>query len=114
MLKLKMILVCAIISLGAACATNAYNDKSPQTAVAAEQSSSETNDAAAGQESQTAALAEESTDKNRVICKRTTVTGSRFSKKVCKTWDEWRFLEEQSKQGLERTQQLGTVGTPKI
>ncbi|NNE39761.1 MAG: hypothetical protein HKN14_02455 [Marinicaulis sp.] len=36
-------------------------------------------------------------DGSRVICKRRQVTGSKFQKRICLTWDEWKAIEERSK-----------------
>ena len=112
MSKMKIILACAAISLGAACTTSAYNSEVAQTEAPIESSVEAPADDSAVQDAQVASLEEDAVDDDRVICKRTIVTGSRFKKKVCKTWAEWKLLEEQAQQGLGRSQQLGTTGTP--
>lgn len=63
---------------------------------------------------ETAADATEATDENaqetaeldedRVICKRIIVTGSRFKKNVCRTWAEWKQIEETSQRNTDAIQ----------
>ncbi len=40
------------------------------------------------------------TDDNRLVCRETARTGTRFARRVCKTAAEWRAIEEQSQRDL--------------
>ena len=107
---LRTILILSCFSLVAACAT------APSNEMASAQSEASVEAPAEGQEGavETTQLAanDAEVDDDRIICKRTIVTGSRFAKKVCKTWGEWKALEQDSQDGLNRTQRMGTYGTP--
>ncbi len=37
-------------------------------------------------------------DDDNIVCKRTQITGSKFQKKVCMTWGEWKDRQEASKE----------------
>lgn len=43
-------------------------------------------------------------DEDRVICKRTIVTGSRFKKNICRTWAEWKQIEDESSRSVDTLQ----------
>lgn len=49
-------------------------------------------------------VAENEDNDDRVICKRTVVTGSRFTKRICKTWAEWRAIQQESSDWLSDSQ----------
>jgi len=49
-------------------------------------------------------------DRNRIICKRTTVTGSRFATKTCKKWSDWEAMADQAKTVTEGARRRGTQG----
>ena len=42
--------------------------------------------------------AEHATDENTVVCRRTQLIGSKFSKRICSTRAEWAELEERNRQ----------------
>ncbi|WDI33203.1 hypothetical protein PUV54_08335 [Hyphococcus flavus] len=48
--------------------------------------------------------AQQEVDDSRVICKRTQVTGSRFRKNICRTWGEWKAIEDSSRSATEEAQ----------
>ena len=106
----KTILIVLCLGLTAACATAPSNEMaSAQSEASVEAATPAENQEGVAQET---AVASSEVDDDRIICKRTIVTGSRFAKKVCKTWGEWKALEQDSQDGLNRTQRMGTYGTP--
>jgi hypothetical protein len=38
--------------------------------------------------------------KDRMVCKRTQKTGTRFYTKICKTWGQWEAMAEEQRRGL--------------
>jgi len=44
------------------------------------------------------------TDRDRVICKRVVVTGSRFAKRRCHKWSEWKAMEDETQDSIRRMQ----------
>ncbi len=109
----RSILILSCLGLTAACATAPSNEMaSAQSEASVEQATPAEGQEGDAATTQVAAKVEEEIDYDRVICKRTIVTGSRFSKKICKTWRQWKALEDASQEGLDRSQRLGTVGTP--
>ena len=49
---------------------------------------------------------------DKVICKRTRVTGSKFNKKVCGTASEWKAKEQHSQEAAEDFQKKGRGWEP--
>jgi len=47
---------------------------------------------------------------DRVICKRRIITGSRFKKKTCMKWSEWKTMENQAQGLVGDAQRRGTYG----
>ncbi len=47
-------------------------------------------------------------DDDRIICKRTIITGSRFKHKVCMSWFEWKEARLRSKEYVEGIQSVST------
>ena len=47
-------------------------------------------------------------DKDRMVCKRYIVTGSRFKKRVCRPWSEWQTISQKSREGLTTLQRRNT------
>ncbi|MFQ5564381.1 MAG: hypothetical protein ACE5FO_12525 [Parvularculaceae bacterium] len=90
----------------AACATNESQIIAAENSVAAESARSAESGDAAEQD----VVAE--VDNDRVICKRKIVTGSRFPKKVCMTWGEWKALEGESSGLVENIQRRGVQNDP--
>lgn len=90
---MRFVFLCFVgAALLGACATNNATVASNAAAEAAE-----ANEAAVQQ-----AAAEE--DGDRIICKRIIVTGSRFKKNVCRTWAEWKEIEDQSSRSVDTLQ----------
>ncbi|MEL7188020.1 MAG: hypothetical protein AAGK17_00590 [Pseudomonadota bacterium] len=54
-----------------------------------------------------AADAEEANDDNKVVCRRTAVVGSRFTKRRCATKKEWRELTRDAKEKTDAMQRRG-------
>ena len=115
MICFRMVLVGSVLIFTSACVTAPAPqsvDESNAATVAKTEEVSVVKDGSADPEGSVVATNDAEVDGSRVICKRTIVTGSRFSKNTCKTWDEWQALQRDSRDGLNRTQRLGTVGTP--
>ncbi len=107
-MKLRDLLVpVCILTLGA-CTTYATENVSNTEQVA--EVAEVVEDVTANETEVTVADTEEAVDVNRMICKRTVVTGSRFTKKVCMTWGQWRDQAEEAKK-FTRTSQ-GRSRTP--
>ncbi|MEL7016971.1 MAG: hypothetical protein AAGK60_13030 [Pseudomonadota bacterium] len=51
-------------------------------------------------------------DENRIICKRQRVTGSRFTKKICRTWAEWKQSAESGREFAEQSSRRGGLIAP--
>ncbi|MHA7873382.1 MAG: hypothetical protein ACX939_13620, partial [Hyphococcus sp.] len=49
-------------------------------------------------------------DEDRIICKRTIQTGTRFTKKECRSWREWREMQEAT-QDIMREGQMRNLQT---
>ena len=49
---------------------------------------------------------------DKVICKRTKITGSKFNKKVCGTAKEWELKKQNSKEAAEDFQKKGRGWEP--
>jgi len=47
-------------------------------------------------------------DDDRIICKRTIITGSRFKNKVCMSWFEWKETRLRSKEYIDGIQSVST------
>ncbi|MEO0612207.1 MAG: hypothetical protein AAFY83_02655, partial [Pseudomonadota bacterium] len=115
MLKHMLCLLSALsFTLIAACATT--ETVSPATAKADLATGAEKGSSSAdGDLTKTAAAtADEKSeaDDNRVICKRRPVTGSRFPKKECRTWREWKQIEDNSRALVEGNQRASRFNTP--
>jgi len=54
----------------------------------------------------------EEVDDDRVICKRRAPTGSRFKVKECRTWREWKQIEENSRALVDGNQRASRFNTP--
>lgn len=94
---MRFVLLCFLgASLLGACATNG--------ATVSSNAAAETTEAAetAAPEENVRETAE--VDESRVICKRTIVTGSRFKKNICRTWAEWKQIEDQSQRNTDTIQ----------
>ncbi|MBD2840726.1 hypothetical protein [Erythrobacter rubeus] len=64
-------------------------------------------DALLGDANDEPAVAEAATDEDKVICRRTRITGSRFNKKLCGTKAQW---EAMSRRGKNATEELRNRG----
>jgi len=51
-------------------------------------------------------------DEDRIICKRRPSTGSRFVKKECRTWRQWKALEQNSRDLVNGNQRAARFTTP--
>jgi hypothetical protein len=49
-------------------------------------------------------------DKDRIICKRASTTGSRFQKKTCMKWSDWEAMAGQAQSVMQGSQRRGTQG----
>ncbi len=87
-MKLRdLIVTTGILTLGACTTYTAQNVSNVEQAVEVDTESTVV----------TAADTEEAVDLDRMICKRRVVTGSRFTRKVCMTWEQWRDRAEGGK-----------------
>ena len=93
MLKRLVIAACAC-ALSAGCATSSVETASPETdgAVAAASETSTTE----------GTTTVDRTDRDRIICKRVSKPGSRFTEQVCKPWSEWDAISQDAEQELLR------------
>jgi len=99
---MRFMFLCIVgVSLLGACATTNTTVASNATAEtpALEEA---TVDEAVTEESAPQEVAE--ADGDRIICKRTIVTGSRFKKNICRTWSEWQAIEDQSSRSVDTLQ----------
>ncbi|MEO1151012.1 MAG: hypothetical protein AAFW83_08485 [Pseudomonadota bacterium] len=60
----------------------------------------------------TATNTDEEVDENRIICKRQQVTGSRFAKKICRTWAEWKQSADVGREFAEQSSRRGGLISP--
>ena len=52
-------------------------------------------------------------DDDNIVCKRMQITGSKFQKKVCMTWGEWKSRQEASKAlAIENNRRMYQQGNP--
>ncbi len=52
-------------------------------------------------------------DDDNIVCKRMQITGSKFQKKVCMTWGEWKARQEASKAlAIENNRRMYQQGNP--
>ena len=65
---------------------------------------------ASEQQTASAAAAEEEEKKPKKICKKTRITGSSFTKKVCATKEEWEASAQASKESLDRLDRKNREG----
>ena len=63
-------------------------------------------------ESAEAAQAEEQADANKIICRRTAITGSKFKKKICGTKKEWETLAQRGAKDTRELQRRGKGNEP--
>ncbi|MHA7873383.1 MAG: hypothetical protein ACX939_13625 [Hyphococcus sp.] len=92
------------VLLLSACATN-YAETAANNEVEADEASSENVERRASINFNNAAEGED-----RIICKRTIQTGTRFSKKECRSWREWREMMEAT-QDIMREGQMRNLQT---
>lgn len=86
----------AIIAMLSACTTvqtESAANTALDTAVVADESSAPDADGASEVN-----VAEAEVDEDRIICKRIMRTGTRFTKKECRSWREWREMMEISRE----------------
>lgn len=95
----KLICLAAAPLLLAACAT-------PNSGILADAS------AVTGASEEALETDDSTVDGDREICKRRIITGSRFPKRVCLTWDQWREIEYNSKQLGREIQRIGGHSNP--
>lgn len=52
-------------------------------------------------------------ENDRMVCKRVQVTGSKFNKRVCMTWGEWKQRQEQGREFMQNhNRRMGQQGNP--
>lgn len=106
---LRSCIAAAAFSLGACVAPGAQNMADAGAVTQVPQATAATADDTA----QGASAETDRTDGDRVICKRTIITGSRFKKRVCMTWREWQAISDQSTGLAENIQRRGVqTGDP--
>ena len=67
---------------------------------------------AAQAESAEAAQTAEKADENKIICRRTAITGSKFKKKICGTKKEWETLANRGAKDTRELQRRGKGNEP--
>ena len=113
MTKFKILLSVFAVTLLSGCALPP-DEKSITADVASNARAAETADGTPAKTQVATADASDSegADDNRIICKRERVTGSKFAKKVCMSWREWKQLQDNSRALVEGNQRAARFNTP--
>ena len=93
MIYRTLITAAASCMLVAGCTTTDYAANDAPKSTATVEVAETTSEATETDEMQVAS-AESEVDDDRVICKQKIVTGSRFKKRLCMTWGEWKAQEQ--------------------
>ncbi len=92
-MKTYFIALAAVAMMASGCATTPTTTAEAGTPASSEQKKAP--------ETQTTQVDENDVD--RIVCKRVTRVGSRFTENVCRPWSEWRDLEKDSQSEIFRS-----------